>query len=536
MSRGRGYTLAAALLLVAIGVALLSARGSEPPPDRAAGLVPADAFLYLHLAAEGQDEQQERAAELVERVQGLRRLRDGLLQRASASGGDIDFGADVRPWLGEEAAAALVGPAPDEARSLLVLEADDEEGARAFMDELAGPDRSTYRDTEILGGSDVASALVDGFVLVGPVELIRQALDVRAGAGPALAGNSAYVELRDGLPVERLVHAYTSKPGLEALLAGQAAALSGLPGVAELSAGALAFSVSDERAQLSFRGSSAPGGGGCTRPAGDDPPAADQAPAASLLYAEAPDGACLVRELVASPDSGAGAALRRLGSSLRDEADVDLADDVLPLLAGLTTLTLTREGEEPPVATLRARGPSSGEALSVLNRLQPALVRLAEAPAVAPAPGTGGEGQGPGAGPPDGTGPGRAPGFEVQDVGGVSAVTAALAPGIQLSYASLEDSFVVSTALDGIAHAAAPEAGLAGTGDFGTLLGDRAGPASAVVFLDVDKLFALGDQIGLAEAPGYATARDDLQAIGAAAVVFSREGDQTKAELLFKAR
>lgn len=535
MTRERRSALiaAAAALVVIAGILAVSSRSGGPPPDRAAGLVPADAFLYLHLAA-GEDDQQERAGELVDRVQGLGRLRDGLLELASASGGNFDFESDVRPWLGDEAAAALVGPAPDDARSLLVLEAADEEGAGAFMRDVAGSERTSYRGTDILGSADVASAQVDGFVLVGPLELLRQALDVRAGAGPALAGNSAYLGLRDGLPAARLVYAYASRPGLGALLAGRAAPLAELPGVADLEAGALGFSVSEERAQLSFRGLSpagAPGTGGC--PSGpSDPAAAAGAPAGSLAYVETPDAACILRGLVASPDSALGAAVRKLGADIRSESDVDLAGDLLPLLDGLTTMTLTRAGEDPPVATLVARGNSGDTALPVLNRLQPALVRLAQTAAVAPPPGPGG---GVPDQAPDSTEAGQAPGFEVQDVGGVAAVTAALAPGIQLSYASIEDSLVVSTALDGIGQTAtAPEGGLAASEDFKALLEDRPQRSSATVFLDLDKLLALGDQIGLMEAPGYTTARGDLQAIGAAATVFSREGNQTRAELLFK--
>ena len=92
--------------------------------------------------------------------------------------------------------------------------------------------------------------------------------------------------------------------------------------------------------------------------------------------------------------------------------------------------------------------------------------------------------------------------------------TAALAPGIQLTYASFDDTVAVSTALDGVAQASAPEGeGLAGDEEFSILLDDRPAEATAVVFLDLDRLLALGDQIGLAEEAAYATAREDARGV-----------------------
>ena len=530
MSRVSRYARPVAAVVVVALVALavvLASRGTEPPPDRAAGLVPADAFLYLHLAA-GDQGRREHATEVVDRVAGLRRLRDGLLERASVSAGNFDFESDVQPWLGEEAAAALVGPSTDDARSLLVLEAADENGARAFMEEMVGPERSSYRGAEVLGSGDLAATLADGFVLVGPPELVRRALDVRAGAEPALSANPQYARSRAALPPDRLVDAYASRAGLDGLLSGRAAVLAELPGVATLEAVAVGFSASDERARLSFRGldpGGLPAAGACPAPTGEAS-AADSAPPDSLAYFEASNPACTLRGLAAAPDSSIGAALRGLAADLREDADVDLTEDLLPLLDGLTTMTLTRRGTEPPVATLEARDTPGSEALPVLNRLQPALIRLAETAAVAPEPAGGRV--------PDPAEAAQAPGFEVEDVGGVAAVTAALAPGLQLTYASLDDSLIVSTALEGIGQASAvPETSLADIDDFERLLDDGLEGASAVVFLDLDKLLALGDQIGLAEAPGYSTARSDLGGIGAAAATFSREGDQMKAELLF---
>jgi hypothetical protein len=536
MTRAPRFGLVAALLVgVAVAAFLIARDGDdEPPSDRAASLVPGDAFLYLHLDS-ADDEGQEEASALADRVPGLSRLRDGLLARAAVSGGDIDFEADVRPWLGAEAAAALVGPSPRDARSLLVLESADDVAARAFMRRVAGTEETRHLGVTVLGTDELASALVDGFVLLGPLSAVRAALDARDGAEPALGSGADYVDLRDSLPSDRLAHAYASEEGIAALLAGPVALLGGLPGASGLEAATVSVSVAGDRAHAAFRGLSPPAAPdeACAEQAELAPPV--EAPAESLAYLSLANGACFVRGALASEDSSLGDAIRALGSDLRDQEEaVDLDRDALPLLNGATTLTLSREGEEPPAATLVAHGASGPEALPVLERLQPALLSLAGTAAVAPSGAEpGGRAPDPGEGVPDPERAGRAPGFEAQDLGGVTAFTAALAPGIQLSYASFDDTIAVSTALAGVEQAAAPEGeGLAATEEFSLLLEDRPPEATAVVFLDLDRLFALGDQVGLAEDPSYATAREDARELGAAAAVFSREGDQTRAELL----
>jgi hypothetical protein len=214
---------------------------------------------------------------------------------------------------------------------------------------------------------------------------------------------------------------------------------------------------------------------------------------------------CVLRDLMASSTSTIGTALQSFAAQAQREG-VNLDRDVLPLLGGDSGLSVT----PGPTITLDAGDVPAQPSLNVLGRLQPALIRLLN----------------PEAG-------GVAPTFGAQNVNGVTAMTASLTPGLQLSYAAFDGDLLVSSALNGIAEARKGDH-LAQTKDFNVVLGQRPKAASALVFLDLEKLLALADQAGLGSNPTYAAVRDDLQKIGAAGGVLSREGNDIDAELRLK--
>src|SRR5438067_13599626 len=97
--------------VLAIAVIALIARaggGGGPPATGAARLVPPDALLYLHVSTDRDRDATRRARELSKRFPSLPRLRDTLLRRLSSSGSAVDYRRDVEPWLGGEAALALL--------------------------------------------------------------------------------------------------------------------------------------------------------------------------------------------------------------------------------------------------------------------------------------------------------------------------------------------------------------------------------------------------------------------------------------------
>ncbi len=172
---------------------------------------------------------------------------------------------------------------------------------------------------------------------------------------------------------------------------------------------------------------------------------------------------------------------------------------------------IARPGKVAPVLTFVLDDVEEEQALDVLSRLQPALIRLVGSEEL-----------------------GQAPTFGAAEVAGVTAVTAHLAPGLELSYAAWDGRLVVSTALEGIAAIRKGE-GLPGTDGFDAVLSDRPPVVSALVFLDLNQLLTLGEQAGLAEDPRYLAVRDDLQKLRAAGAVVSREEENfTTAELIFQ--
>ena len=181
----------------------------------------------------------------------------------------------------------------------------------------------------------------------------------------------------------------------------------------------------------------------------------------------------------------------------------------MPLLDHRGAL-IASPGENAPALTLVVDDVDEKHALDVLSRLQPALISLLGV-----------------------RGLGQAPTFGSADVQGITAATAHLAPGLELSYAAWDGRLVVSTSLAGIATARKAE-GLPGTDGFDAVLGDRPDSLSALVFLDLNQLLTLGEQAGLAEDPRYLALRDDLQKLRAAGAVLTREGEFTTAELTFQ--
>jgi hypothetical protein len=219
---------------------------------------------------------------------------------------------------------------------------------------------------------------------------------------------------------------------------------------------------------------------------------------------------CLIREVIEAPgESRTGRTLRDFLAGVQRTDGVNLQRELLPLLQGETELIVS-PGDPAPVITLVIDGVDERKALAVLGRLQPAILRLLRPQRL-----------------------GRAASFDATRVDGVTALTADLSPGLEVSYAVFDEKLVASTSLKGI-EAAREEKGPDESDDFDLVLGDRPDEPSAVLFLDLDKLLALADQVGLGGNPAYLAVRDDLQKLGAIGAFISREEEDIDAELLFK--
>jgi uncharacterized protein DUF3352 len=497
-----------AVVAVAAGaVALNSALREEPVVDRAVGFVPEGVLAYAHLAIDRDSDDWRRLDRAVNRVPSLDALRASLLSDVPVADRRIDVERDVRPWLGGEAAVALAPPALGERRPtpLLVLKARDGGRARAFLTRLAGPSasRTRYRGSDLLQAGKLAGAVEDGFLLLGRPAVVERALDVHQGRGFALTHDVTYGRLRDLLPDRRIADAFVTDGGAGTPVASTLASLGDF-GVSTVAA---SLSIEGARARIAVRGLGSGAAGSCGRRGGGTS-LVGGAPNETAALLEVGRLDCALRDLLRSPRSPLGRVVARLARQAR-RSGVSVERDLLPLLSGPGALAVTPT-KEAAAATLVAGGVDERRALDVLGRLQPALIRLA-----------GSERRG------------QAPTFEASDADGAPALTAVLGPDLQPSYAAFDGKLVVSTALEGIAAAHAG-GGLGDDEAFRIVLGGLPERPAAVLFLDLDRLLALGERVGLAQAPAYLAVRDDLQKLGAVGLTLSREGKHTNAELLFK--
>ncbi len=390
----------------------------------------------------------------------------------------------------------VVGSVPADARAYLHLdrESEDWDDARESLSRLPaleGMVLSLLADqVEVPGEDEAGVALLAG--RDRPVVLTPD----DPPAPRSLAVTADYAELIARLPSQRLATLYLSRSATGFLRSFDRT----------IASAATAADVDGDSMRVRARVRHVGAGGPCSATSGDD--LVELADPDAALYVELPSIACALRALAARFDSAA-AAMERFGNAARRRGGVSLEDELLPLLDTRGALIAT-PGDGGPVFTFVLDGVEEEQALDMLARLQPALIHLIGAQEL-----------------------GQAPTFGSAEVAGVTAATAQLAPGLELSYAAFDGRLVVSTALEGIAAVRRAD-GLSGSEGFDAVLDDRPSELSALVFLDLNQLLTLGEQAGLAEDPRYLAVRDDLQKLRAAGAVVSREEDFTTAELTFQ--
>ncbi len=391
---------------------------------------------------------------------------------------------------------AVVGSVPADARAYLHLDrgSEDWEEARESLSSLPAIETTVLSlladQVEVPGDGQAGLALVPG----RDEPLVLMPDDPLAPRSLALTPD--YERLVERLPDRRLATLY---------LAGSATGfLRSLDRTMATAAAAADIDGDLMKVQARVKHVGTPGP--CSTPGGDE--LLELADPGAAFYLELPSIACAVRALARRFD-GVRAAVKRFGRAAQRQGGLSLGDELLPLLDHRGAL-IASPGGDAPVLTLIVDGVDEEHSLDILARLQPALIHLLEVEAL-----------------------GQAPTFGAADVAGVTAATARLAPGLELSYAAFDDRLVVSTALKGIGAVRRAE-GLPGEEGFDAVLSDRPDALSALLFLDLNQLLTLGEQAGLAEDPRYLAVRDDLQKLRAAGAVVSREEEFTTAELTFQ--
>ena len=180
--------------------------------DRAATLVPANAVVYANLYLQPSTGQQMNLSGLIGRLPGfaddaaLDEKVDQVVQNLLSMTG-IDYRAHVKPWLGDQVAAAAWPTGADalEASTAVLAETSDPDTARASLADLAADQglsltTETYDSVEVQVGDAMAYAVVDDMVVIGSdAEAIHAVIDTSSG-DESLATKEAFTEATDGLP------------------------------------------------------------------------------------------------------------------------------------------------------------------------------------------------------------------------------------------------------------------------------------------------------------------------------------------------
>jgi len=139
-----------------------------------------------------------------------------------------DFAGIVSPWLGQDMVIAYskfdAGLAARSNDILLILSSTNVLDASSRIEKvLKGqdlPNRETYRGITIYEGDKAAFAMTTPAVFIGPVDLIKAALDVQAGTAATLTADPTYRSVHAAQPADTFVSAYVSGPYMMAAVNG----------------------------------------------------------------------------------------------------------------------------------------------------------------------------------------------------------------------------------------------------------------------------------------------------------------------------
>ncbi|HSJ17514.1 MAG TPA: DUF3352 domain-containing protein [Solirubrobacterales bacterium] len=536
------------LLLVVFAVPSLPCQapgGSEcQPDDEAIALVPGDSSAYVHVDTDRDTEQYERAIAVAERLPAV---SGQIIARLPApSGVRVDYRRDVAPWLGGEAALALIS-AGDGTSPTVLLEIGDQDGASRFVQRLAGGGSTrAHRGVDVIRERGIAVATVDDFVVAGREAQVKSVIDTGAG-GPTLADAGWVDELRDGFPDLRLAELLVSEDGAGELFApgaplgsfeafvdaratrGAGAALVATDNELELDVDSL---LDPERAE------GAPGFFAAFPTF--DPSLADEASENALAYMALGSPARSVAGLFAQATAespGLAAGFEQFAKRLRRAGDLSLERELLPLLSSEAAVWLEPRGAgegpagtaeqelpgveggppQPPATTPTLGAPFVTMVVDEVDSEQAtrALARLQRPIATALDPGRSLQ----------------APVFEQQRIDGVEAQSLRVSPTVTLTYAATDGRLVISTDPAGVRQVLDDGSGLEGSERFEHATDGLPGDVSALAYLNLEGLLRLAELAGLGADPAYASFSEELGRLDALAVAVRHEDDEIDTEL-----
>ncbi len=472
--------------------------------DGAVSLVPADSYAYIHLDLDPDSSQFEQAQELVGLLPHFRGIVEGAY-RAADPESPLTISADVLPWVGDEAAAAVVPNEGGAPLAVALFEIGDERGAERFLTSVGGttPVAQEYRGTEVSAYSDtLASAERDGFLLVGEPGAVRAA--IAAGPDGSLADDERAGQVREDLPDLRLADAYVSEEGIARLLAGRAGLSPQLDTFTDYgsSLGIAAAVVAegngfrlDLHSELDPEQARAAPGFFAAFPRFDPDLASFFSPSTLALLQIGPPSQTIdgLLEQADAAFPGIAGAFDRLNERVARSGGVDIENGVLPQLGGEAAVGVTPAAPIPYVTAV-FDDVDEAKAREAVARLGVPLIA-----AINPAT------------------TGQAPVFSERQVEGVTVHSLRLSRAVEVAYAVFDGRLVVATDPRGVAGAIEGGEDLASGDDYQTVTSSGADGASALIFLNLEGLVKLAEPLGLAEiVEDFRADLDRMKALGVA--------------------
>jgi hypothetical protein len=506
--------------LIAAFLALFAAfegQGSGVAVDHAARLAPADAVIYLHARIDRESGQWKHATRLIKRFPGLFRLENRLLRGLTPGGRRLDFEREVYPWLGDEAALALVPDRHGSARSLILLEVSDRQLASSFLSRAVGRVRTSgYRGVRIRAYGRLATAFLGDFLAIGQPANLRAAVDASQGRARSLVRDPVFNRARHDLPDrDQLLFAYASRSGVRNVLrqrSGLVGRLTALADDSRLEGIAGTLSAEKRGARLSFTSALKPSTG--PNPKSFKPDLLKAVSGDAIAYIGM-QGADRIFESIASFAGSASLPLptevRRLRSDLVGARGRGALRKLEPLLQKEAALFVSRSGVVP-VVTLVVDHVSGRDADEFLRHVQPLLTRLLRRPSAV----------------------GQVPTLQPLRIAGVNAASLRISPALELTYATFGGRIVVTTSPGGIRRVKLAKSRILDNPLFAPGMRGDLDHVSSVLFLDLEQLLALGERAGLGDTPGYQALKSDLSPVRAVSAVSQVKAASKTAEIFIE--
>jgi Protein of unknown function (DUF3352) len=487
-----------------LGVLSLLQKSGTSHTDHAVGLVPPNALLYAHLEVHRGSQQWRNATRTLDSLASLAQLRDQALGGLLAGRTPKQLDAELRPWLGDEAALALL-PSGQQATSLVLLKVGNLGRAKSF---LAGAGQSRielYRNLQVRLFKSLSAVFLGDFLAIGRLDNVHAAIEAQAGR--ALSDDSLFKEARDRLGLkDQLLYAYSPGDGVRRLLLQQPGLVGRIGALlAQPALRAAAASVRFERKGVNLSFSSVdyprlPGAAG-NAPV-FQPTLTTSVPDNALAYYGVQGVTRLFRGLDALSGGNTSTLTRgidRVRRSLGPAGARALAVALAPLDRREAALVVTPP-DNAPIVSLIVGNTTQAEGGNVLFALQPLLSRVVNS-----------------------TQGGQASTLQPGNVGGIDTLTLRLNPELALTYASLGNRIIVSTDPDGVRQVATAQHTLAGSSAFAPGMRPLLKQATSVLFADLHRLSSLVERAGLGRTPEYQAIKPDLARIGTVNVITHSE-------------